>query len=403
MSNFSRRKFLANNAAILAGFSIMGMVPFDLTAKEPVIKLGLIGCGQRGTGIAHTVKNLPGMEILAFCDIDQKKLTRSKKYSESSSVKFYTDYQSLLGDKDIDGVIIAVPLYLHYQMAVDALSAGKHVYVEKTMTYNIAEALSLVKKVKDSGKILQVGHQYRYYALYHKIKEMIAANWLGTITHFECQYNRNSDWRKEVSAAETERQVNWRLYRKYSGGLLAELSAHQIDIVNWFLEGHPEKVTGLGDINYWEDGREINDNVRVIYEYANGVKSSITSVLSSQFHGYEIRILGSKATVVIKRDTALIYSEPLINELGIVDGVTGATVESVNSEKGTPVVFSSPNKESIDPTASALLDFAACIREKRQPFSNVYTGKDAAIAVHLGNQAIDRGSMQFWQPDYSML
>src|SRR5690606_10886803 len=150
----------------------------------------------------------------------------------------------------------------------------------------------------DSGKILQVGHQYRYYALYHKIKEMIADNWLGTITHFECQYNRNSDWRKEVSAAETERQVNWRLYRKYSGGLLAELSAHQIDIVNWFLEGHPEKVTGLGDINYWKDGREINDNVRVIYEYANGVKSSITSVLSSQFHGYEIRILGSKATVV---------------------------------------------------------------------------------------------------------
>ena len=342
------------------------------------------------------------MDLIAYCDLVEANLKPMKQYSKTADPKFYKNYQELLNDKAIDAVYIATPLHLHYQMVVDALNAGKHVYVEKTMTYNIEQALDLVRRMKNSKLILQVGHQYRYYAMYHKIKEIIDDNWLGTVTHIESQYNRNSDWRRPVADPKMEEQINWRMYRKYSGGVMAELAAHQIDIVNWMLGGHPLKVVGLGGIDFWKDGRETNDNVRAIYEYKNGVKSSVTSILSNQYNSYSMRILGSKATLEVKRDSALLYREPVTKVLGTVDGVTGATIESVKPGQGIPLVYPNADKNNPDPTASAFMSFADCIRNGKKPGSNVLTGRDVAIAVHMGNAAADTGNMQLWKPAYSI-
>lgn len=401
LSEITRRKFLAGSAVAITGLMANGLPAMALGVNDQVVRLGLIGCGQRGGGIASILKGLNGVEITAFCDVDQDKLDNAKQYSKNRTAKYYKRHEQLLEDKNIDAVIIATPLFLHYPIAIDSLTAGKHVYVEKTMVYSIAEALALVEKVKNSKYLLQVGHQYRYYGLYHKVKEIMDQNWLGKVTHIESQYNRNSDWRRPVGPGKSERAVNWRLYREYSGGLMAELCAHQIDVVNWLLNGTPQKVIGMGGIDYWKDGREINDNVRTIYEYENGVKSSVTSISSNQFNSYDIRILGSKATVEIRRDTAFIYPEPIDKKLGIVDGVTGATVEAIKPGEGKKLAFESPDHLDKDPTAYALLAFAECIRNNKQPASNVYTGKDTAISVHLGNDAIDSGTLKLWKPEFS--
>ena len=148
----------------------------------------------------------------------------------------YTDHRKLLEDKKINAVIIATPLYLHYPIAIDALDAGKHIYLEKSMTYDIPQAIDLVKKVRNSSLVFQVGFQYRYYGLIHRVKEIISQNWLGKITHFECQYNRNSNWRFPVNDPKQELAINWRMHRKYCGGPLSELCAHQIDVVNYLFE-----------------------------------------------------------------------------------------------------------------------------------------------------------------------
>jgi predicted dehydrogenase len=400
--NISRRKFLSNGSIALSGMAMAGLPNLAFGQYDQQVRIGLVGCGQRGAGVASIIKTLPGMDLIAYCDIVDAHLQPMKQYSKSTNPKYYKNYQEMLRNKEVDAIYIATPLNLHYQMVVDALDAGKHVYVEKTMTYDIQQAVNLVHKMKGKNLVLQVGHQYRYYAMYHKIKQIIDDNWLGQVTHIESQYNRNDNWRRQITDPKMERQINWRMYREYSGGVMAELAAHQIDIVNWMLGGHPLKVVGLGGIDYWKDGRETNDNVRAIYEYEKGVKSSVTSILSNQNNSYAIRILGSKATLDIRRGSAVIYPEPTKKVLGIVDGVTGATIESIKPGQGKPLLFESPDNKNLDPTAYAFMAFADCIKNGKKPESNVFTGRDAAIAVHMGNAAADTGVMQLWKPEYSV-
>ncbi len=400
--SISRRKFIGAGALSFTGLSLMGMPGFaNELFKDDVVRVGLIGAGQRGSGLANLLKDVKSIDLVAVCDVVEQNLAKGISYA-SPKAKGYSDYQKMLKSKDIDAVIIATPLYLHYQMVLDALDAGKHVYVEKTMTYDIPQAIALVQKMKTSKLVLQVGHQYRYFEMYHQIKEIIDKGWLGTVTHFECQYNRNSDWRRPVSDPKLERTINWRMYKEYSGGVLAELCAHQIDIVNWMLDSHPLKVVGLGGVDYWKDGRETYDNVRTIYEYEKGVKSSVTSILSNEHNGYSMRILGSKATIEVQREKAFLYPEATKKQFGIVDGVSGATMDNVKKGQGMPIEYKMAEGKQLDATAYALIDFAACVRSGKKPASNVETGRDVAIAVHMGNDAVAQEKLQLWKPEYSV-
>lgn len=395
----SRRKFIATGALAITGltaFGYEGMSLGDLDQTGP-IRIGLIGSGSRGQGLATLLDKIQAFELVACCDIIPENLLGGMKLA-AKGAKSYTDYKKLLQDKDIQAVIIATPLYLHYPMAVDAIAAGKHIYMEKTMAYTIPQALDLVKKVERSNLVFQVGHQYRYYSMYLKVKEILSKGWIGKVSHYECQYNRNSDWRKPVSDPKMERAINWRMYKEYCGGVLSELSAHEIDIVNWMEDSHPLKVAGFGGIDYWKDGRETFDNIRLVYEYPGGVKASVTSILSNEYKGYSIRILGSKGTIEILRDQAYIYPEATKKTLGTVDGVTGATMEVLPAGKGQKIVF----EQQSEPTTYALQDFAECILKGKKPASNVKNGRDVAIAVHMGNQAAETEKTQYWKDEYSV-
>lgn len=398
--NFSRREFILTGTAAFSGFAALGsahLLNVGMSGNLDTIRVGLVGLGSRGGGIASVLKDTPGIELAACCDIIPKRLQKGMSFA-AKKAKAYTDYQDLLNDKSIHAVIFATPLYLHYQMGSDAIDAGKHVYMEKTMTYDIPQAQKLVQKVKEANLVFQVGHQYRYYEMYHKIHEILSQDWCGFVSQIECQYHRNGDWRRPVSDPKMERQINWRMYREYSGGLMAELCSHQIDVVNWMLGSPPVKVTGFGGIDYWKDGRETYDNVRTVYEYPNGVKSSVSSVLTNAFKGYSIRILGTKATIEIQREKAFLYPESKKKERGIVDGVSGATIKNWTQGDPIPIDYEKVNHS---PTVNALLDFADCIRNDKKAFSNVETGRDAAIAVHLGNLAMREEKVQYWKPEYS--
>nr|WP_295867392.1 Gfo/Idh/MocA family oxidoreductase [uncultured Chitinophaga sp.] len=395
---FSRRKFLYTGAVALSGAMLANALPVLGQAAAAPLKTGIIGTGNRGSGIAKLLQKIPGMELIACCDVIPAHLQRGMSLA-AKGAKAYTDYRRLLDDKKVDAVIIATPLSMHYPMAKDALDAGKHVYLEKTMTYDIPQAIQLAAQVRKSGLVLQVGHQYRYYGLYHRVKEVIGQNWLGKVTHFECQYHRNSDWRNPVPDPSMERLVNWRMYREYSGGLVAELCGHQIDMVNYLQDAHPLRVIGMGGIDYWKDGRETWDNVRTVFEYPGGVKASVSSILSNAYKGYAIRVLGDRGTIEIQRDKAFVYSEGGKKELAVVDGVTGATKTDQTGE-GVPLTFGVAGQTVPEPTTSALLAFAESIRKNIPPASSAETGKIAAIAVHMANKAIETGTSQSWQPAY---
>lgn len=400
MSEFSihRRRFLRTGAATLAGL-VLGQ-PLTTKAASAAVRIGVIGTGSRGTGLISLLQKIPGFTVVACCDIIPENLNRAI-LAAGSKARAYKDYQALLSDKQVDAVIIATPLFLHCPMATAAINAGKHVYLEKSLSYNIQEALDLADTVRKSRLVFQVGYQYRYYGLYKRIKEIIQQNWLGKITHLESQYNRNSDWRNPVKNPAQERIINWRMYKEYCGGPLSELCAHQIDIIRYLLDSNPTKVVAMGGINYWNDGRDTYDHIRAVYEYPGGIQSSVSSVLSNAYNGYNIKIFGEKATVEIQREKAFIYAENRVNRRGMVDGVTDATISVKTQGEAEEIGWMEKGAPVLEPTRYALEDFLRCIREGAAPLSDIQTAKDSSIAIHMGNLAAEQGNTQHWLPQYS--
>ncbi len=400
MSSTSRRTFIRQSSA---AFAATAFLP-GLARSTPndVINIGVIGMGSRGTGLATIIRKISGLKIIACCDVLSQNLSSGIK-SAAPDAEAYIEYCKLLENRSVDAVLIATPLYLHAPMAIAALEAGKHVYLEKSMTYSIEEALKLTQLVRQhKNLIFQVGYQYRYYGLYRKVKEIIQQNWLGKVTHIECQYNRNSNWRNPVADPGQERIINWRMYKEFCGGPLSELCAHQIDMIDYLFDTAPSSVTGMGGINYWKDGRTTFDHIRAIYDYPNGMKASVNSVLSNAFNGYNIKIYGDRATVEIQREDAFIYAESLSNERGTVDGVTGASINVTTQGKAEKLKWLEPGEQLLEPTTYALTDFRDCILRNRKPLSGIDNGRTSSIAIHMGNTAAETGTMQHWQNKYTL-
>ena len=364
------------------------------------IKVGVIGTGSRGSGLIRITEELTQLDVVACCDILPFRLDAALPYI-SKNTKKYSDYRALLDNSDVEAVIIATPLYLHAQMAIDALDAGKHVYCEKTMAFSEDQTFQLVNKARShSNLILQVGHQYHSSRLYHHVVELIQNQQIGTVTGFECQWNRNGDWRREVPNPKLERLINWRMYREYSGGLLAELSAHQIDFVNWATGQSPLKVIGTGGIDYWKDGRETYDNTHVTFDYPQGIKASFTCTTANAYEGYQINILGDEATIVVKRDSAWIYPESKETPYAtspLVDGVSGATKSTVEEYGAIPVKV-----EHAEPTKQALIDFCNSIVQQKRPLSNVFTGAKVSFAVQMALRSMRENRAVHWQDSFDL-
>ena len=158
----------------------------------------------------------------------------------------------------------------------------------------------------------------------------------------------------------------------------------------------------MGGINYWKDGRDTYDHIRTIYEYPGGIQSSVTSVLSNAYNGYNIRILGDKATLDMQTEHAYLYAESFDRVKGTVDGVTEATKLIIDEGKGVELIFKKEGEKELEASTYSLLDFIKCIHHKKKPVSNVESGCDTSVAIHMGNAAADSETSQVWKPAYSI-
>jgi len=395
-----RRRFIQHAGALAGGLLLNNGLLKAFAAENEPIKIGVIGCGDRGKGIMSILLQMPELfHIAGVCDVLDFRLAETRKLGSFTE---YTDYHQLLDKKDITAVVIAVPLNVHYQVAIDALSAGKHVYLEKTMTYNIPQALQLVAKAKQHPKqVLQVGHQYRYSPLYFRVKDMIEKGYLGKVTQIDCRWDRNWNWRRPVPDPSLERKINWRMYKEYSGGLAAELLSHQIDFINWAFNTHPNEVFGTGGIDFYNDGRETYDNVQVMLRYGQaGMVGNFGATCGNSHEGYVFKIKGTKGMVSLLVNDGVFYPEPETKkELSTVDGVTGATKIEWNKDGGIPIM-----KEKLkDGTWYAFQDLYQSILKGQLPASNVFTGATTACCVHLANQALYGHGIEKWSADYNFL
>jgi len=299
----SLRKFIKDLGYISGGAAILATTPwlqsFTTDAAKEIknekAKIGFIGTGSRGTYNIQAVSAIRHAEIVGLCDIYPPNLKAASAIVPNA--KTYTDYRKLLESKDIDGVIISTPLYMHAPITLDAMAAGKHVYCEKAMALTMDECKSVYEAYQKTDKVVYFCMQRMFDEKYIKGMQMIHSGTIGDIVGERCHWFRNHDWRRPVPSPELERQINWRLYWDYSAGLMTELASHQLEVCSWAMQMVPETVIGTGDIVHWKDGREVYDSVNLVYSYSNGVKINYESLISNRFNGMEDQILGSKGTM----------------------------------------------------------------------------------------------------------
>jgi predicted dehydrogenase len=389
-----RRKFIGNSFAIGGA----ALIAPSLLAKSQAqnLKVGVIGTGSRGSGLMRLMNDIAGYEITACADVLPFRLDNG--LSIAPKAKGFEDYRKLLDRKDVEAVVIATPFGLHDEVAIAACDAGKHIYCEKTMAKGINEIQGVIDASKSTNAIFQTGHQYHSSLLYRKAVKIIQSGYVGDVTAVHCQWNRNGDWRRSVPDPKFERMINWRMYKEYSGGLVAELMSHQIDFINWFSRALPAKFSGFGGVDHWKDGRETYDNIHLLMEYDNGMDASFTCTTTNAFEDYKIKVLGSKATLILDYTTAMIYAESKeLKEKGLVDGVSGATKQAWDAGKGAPV--GAPGN---DPTIDALKQFHASVTAGKPVISDIKTGAITAKCVQIALDCLYEGEIKYWK-DYPEL
>lgn len=378
--------------------------------EKSVIKVGIVGPGSRGRHLMSFLVNNPKADIVALCDIYQPSLDEALKMAPKA--KTYTDYRRMLEDKSIDAIVIATPLNTHCQIALDAFDAGKHVFCEKSIGFTIEECLAMYDRHKSSGRIFFSGQQRLFDPRYIKAMEMVHAGTFGEIEAIRTFWFRNGDWRRTVPSPELERQINWRLYREYSKGLMTELACHQLQIGSWALQSIPNKVMGHGAITYWKDGREVYDNVSCIYVFDNGVKLTFDSVISNQFYGLEEQILGHLGTIEPEKGKYYFESVApapgflrMINDIenSLFDTLpfagTSWAPETAKENTGEYILGDKPKGDGTDLMMNAFVE--AVITEK-QPARVAEEGYYASALTLLGDMALERGEMLTFPDEFKL-
>ncbi|HOE95487.1 MAG TPA: Gfo/Idh/MocA family oxidoreductase [Candidatus Sumerlaeota bacterium] len=322
-AGLSRRQFLASAAAAGAGLVLARPVFAQQANLNSALQVAFIGVGSQGANLLNNCLKIDGVRIIAICDIWQYQRERFSKIMEkyNQPVNVYEDYQEMLASEPgIDAVIVATPDFCHAQQTNDCLRAGKHVYCEKEMARTLEEAASMVRTQRETGKLLQIGHQRRSNPRYgHALKLIENDKILGRITHFNGQWNRPVaepyDWPKGSEIPEEtlarygfknmHEYRNWRWYKAYGSGPFADLGSHQLDVFNWFLKTTPASVMASGGIDYYTDGREWYDNVLAIYTYETpaGLVRGVYNVYNTTGHGgFFETFMGDEGSMVISED-----------------------------------------------------------------------------------------------------
>jgi predicted dehydrogenase len=410
----SRREFLKKISIISGSALVLTSMPWINSyvkgnnagkSASDKVRLGIIGVGDRGSLLLLTIKQFEkegNVEIAAVCDNYQPNYENALKLA-GGNVKGFYDYRKLLELNDIDAVVIATPLHEHAHIAVDAMRAGKHVFCEKSMARTIEDAKLMNDTHTNTNRILQIGHQRLFDPVYLEAIDRIKKGEIGKITQMRMFWHRNNNWRRPVPKEhpELERKINWRLYKEYSAGLMTELASHQLQVGNWIMGEAPVSVMGAGSINYWKDGREVYDNVELIYSYSNGTQLIYDSVISNKHYGCEEQILGDKGTMELEINK--VYSEhppkaPGIQQLitdiekGIFDTIPigGATwIPEVGvRDKGEFI----SGKYKMDEVQLQLEAFVKYVRDGKAPEELTVEGYRGTIWSLLGEKAIMEGN-----------
>ncbi len=259
-------------------------------AANDNIQIALIGAGGMGQGDARYATSLPGVKLVAACDLYKGRLEHCR---EVWGADLFTtrDYREVLKRNDVDAVIIGTPDHWHSRITIDALRAGKDVYCEKPMVQKLEQGKQVIAAQKESGKIVQIGSQYASSMVYQKARELLAAGAIGKINLVEAWLDRNTaigawqysippdaspdtvDWDQYVEPTvkrpfDATRFFRWRNYRDYGTGVAGDLFVHLLTGLHVATgSAGPSRIFATGGLRYWNDGRDVPDVMLATMDY----------------------------------------------------------------------------------------------------------------------------------------
>ncbi len=403
------------------------------------LNVALLGAGAQGQVLTDAMLRIPGLRFRAVCDVwteyNQKRVVNQLSKFKYA-VNAYEDYRAMLDkEKELDAVIIATPDFWHSRHAVDCLKAGKHVYCEKEMSNTLEGARAMVMAARETGKLLQIGHQRRSNPRYlHCYEKLLGeAKLLGRIVTINGQWNRAvtpdlgaperyriPDARlKQYGFKDMAQFRNWRWYKGLGGGPIVDLGSHQIDIYTWFLGANPSHVMASGGQLYHDPAtHEWYDTAMVVYDYdtpAGPAKAYYQTQTTNGSQGYFENFMGDQGTLLISESEtygAKVYRDtnappwdtwvqkgyitaPKIQEVKEKDEEAVTDVrESVSpDEHKVPIVLRDPYHQP------HLQNFFDAVRGKATLNCPAEIGYVSAVSVLKVNEAIEAKSPLAFNPE----
>jgi len=433
MRAMNRRQFMKTTALSAAA---AGLVPeaFGRQAAEARVRVGVLGSGARAQGLMKEALELPGVEFTAVCDAYRGRAERARAMTEERA-RIHDDYREILDSTDVDAVIIGSPDHWHRQMSLDALAAGKDVYIEKPMTYAIDEGNEIAAAVKKSSRIYQVGSQGMSSATERKARELVQSGVLGQVTLIRATYNRNTaggawiypippdaspetvNWERFLGPApkhsySLERFFRWRCYQDYSGGIATDLFVHLVTTIHFIMGAKmPSSVMASGQLYRWKESRDVPDTLNAILVYPEGFTVNLSSTFnnqSSRESGFEI--LGTKGAIAF-RGGSLVFTPENLSEDNrwVVESWKESLAEAYYED---PNVQSQETPETWKPEMKAaaqtwdewgrnatyvhLAHFFDSVRSRKPPVEDALMGHRAASCAHLINESARREQTVYW-------
>ncbi len=312
MTHLNRRKFIKSTAAISAVTIVSPGIAFGSKANS-AIRMGIIGCGGRGTAVISTMSEQTNIQIVAMADLFRDKLdaskirldaaNREKGFPEIDTSATYVgskSYLQLLDHKDVDAVLISSPAYTHADYMVAAADAGKHVYCEKPVSPDVAgcRKMERVGARYDKKLSMTIGFQIRYATPYVQMVERIHRGDIGKILSAQLYYLAGRTGVRETQGTSYDemRIRNQYLFHALSGGTLLDQSIHMLDVCNWALGEHPESAIGTGGVDESQTLGDTWKHFQVAYEYPSTNVLVQATQYGSQWGGVCARFIGTEGT-----------------------------------------------------------------------------------------------------------
>ena len=276
------------------------------TAANSAVTVGLIGSGGRGTFDAGLLVNIPNARLVALCDIFDDRIERAKKNIPLKDPKVYKDYHELLAS-DVDAVIIATPVFLHPEHFEAAVKAGKNIYIEKPAGLDVEGCKRVIRIADSANRKLNIvfGFQQRYGQGYQKARKMVSEGAIGKIQMAHAHWIKGAYSEKPLPAPRNfeEKMRQWTVWRDWFGDIIVETYCHGIDVLNWFLDGHPSKAYGAGGRTVEKRG-DISDHCDVTFTYADDVQAVLTGsqIAPALFRSVNEQFYGPKGVIETARE-----------------------------------------------------------------------------------------------------